>query len=99
MVLVSLLKWCIEPSTESHRIDEKKAEDAIPQEVTEEGLQVMEEFLRAWSAQQDSTDGEDVIMADEEDPEANLEKLKKCMEQFRPRIENNRWLQSVLSSL
>ncbi|GLB39260.1 putative component of the post-replicative DNA mismatch repair system (MMR) [Lyophyllum shimeji] len=75
-------------------------EDAIPPEVTEEGLQVMEDFLRAWSSQTPSgaTD-EDIAMEDvDEDPEAQLQELRKCMETFRPRIEKNPWLQSVLRS-
>ena len=61
----------------------------------------MEEFLREWSSQQPpTTDGEDIIMADEdEDPEAQLESLRKCVEKFQPRIAGNRWLQSVLTSL
>ncbi|KAF5380061.1 hypothetical protein D9615_006117 [Tricholomella constricta] len=75
-------------------------DDAIPPEVTEEGLQVMEEFLHKWSSQTSGGDGEDVVMADiEDDPEAQLQELRRCMEEFRPRIEKNRWLQSVLSSL
>ncbi|RDB16061.1 DNA mismatch repair protein msh-2 [Hypsizygus marmoreus] len=77
----------------------KNAEDAIPTEITEEGLQIMEEFLHTWSSQMQGTDGEDVVMADDDqDPETQLQDLKKCMEEFRPRIEKNRWLQSVLTS-
>jgi len=75
--------------------------DDIPVEVTEEGLQVIEDFLRAWSSQTSSGDGdEDIVMADaDEDPETQLQDLRRCMESFRPRIEKNRWLQSVLGSL
>ncbi|KAF8067657.1 DNA mismatch repair protein [Lyophyllum atratum] len=80
--------------------DKASEEDAMPAEVTEEGLQVMEDFLRAWSSQTSVGDGEDVVMVDaDEDPEAQLQELRKCMEDFRPRIEKNRWLQSVLGSL
>lgn len=72
----------------------------MPEEVVEEGIQVMEEFFHAWSSQE-TTDGEDVIMAgtDSQEIQARTRDLQKCLEQFRPRIENNRWLQSVLSSL
>lgn len=61
----------------------------------------MEEFLRAWSARKSPNDDEDVIMADddEQSPEDQVEELKRCIEEFRPRIEGNRWLQSVLTSL
>ncbi|KAG5637197.1 hypothetical protein H0H81_005410 [Sphagnurus paluster] len=72
--------------------------DAIPSEVTEEGLKIMEEFLHKWSSQTYG-DGEDVIMSEgDDDPEAQVQQLRKCMDEFRPRIENNAWLQSVLSS-
>ncbi|KAG6809946.1 hypothetical protein H0H92_013995 [Tricholoma furcatifolium] len=75
-------------------------EHAIPVEVTEEGLQIMEDFLRTWSAQPSDIDGEDIIMGGgDEDAEAQLQQLQKCLAEFRPRIENNRWLQSVLTSL
>lgn len=75
-------------------------DDQISKEVTEEGIQVMEEFLRTWSSRGPQDDGEDVVMAnDDQDPEAQVQELKTCLEQFRPRIENNRWLQSVLTSL
>ncbi|KAG6841000.1 hypothetical protein C0991_002780 [Blastosporella zonata] len=74
-------------------------EDAITPEVTEEGLKIMEDFLRTWSTQPSSQD-EDVVMADgDEDADSQLRELRQCMEAFRPRIENNRWLQTVLSSL
>jgi DNA mismatch repair protein MSH2 len=83
-----------------HTSDEKDMDDQIPKEVTEEGIQVMEEFLREWSSR-GQNDGEDVVMAgdDNQDPEAQVQELKACLEQFRSRIENNRWLQSVLTSL
>jgi DNA mismatch repair protein MSH2 len=62
----------------------------------------MEEFLRAWASEEGSvTDGEDVIMGDQDQDlsEVQLTSLRKCMEDFKPRIENNPWLQSVLASL
>ncbi|KAG6888939.1 hypothetical protein C0995_004794 [Termitomyces sp. Mi166 len=75
-------------------------EEAIPADVTEEGLQIMEDFLRTWSSLPSGDDGEDVVMGDvDQDPDAQLQELRQCMEEFRPRIEKNRWLQSVLSSL
>ncbi|KAG6917777.1 hypothetical protein DXG01_001182 [Tephrocybe rancida] len=75
-------------------------EDGIPAEVTEEGLQIMEDFLRTWSTQPSAHDGEDVVMTDgDEDADTQLQELRNCMQAFRPRIENNLWLQSVLSSL
>ncbi|KIJ61455.1 hypothetical protein HYDPIDRAFT_137783 [Hydnomerulius pinastri MD-312] len=66
-------------------------------EVTEEGIQIVEDLLRKW-AQTSSTDGEDVIMEDVS-PEAQLEELRRCVEELRPRIEGNAWVQSMITSL
>ncbi|KNZ76956.1 DNA mismatch repair protein msh-2 [Termitomyces sp. J132] len=75
-------------------------DEAIPADVTEEGLQIMEDFFRTWSSQPSGNDGEDVVMRDtDQDPDVQLQELQKCMKEFRSRIEKNRWLQSVLSSL
>lgn len=68
---------------------------ALP-EVTEEGIQIVEELLRVWAS---NADGDDVIMSDDLAPAAQLQGLKDCVEGFRPRIENNAWLQSMLTSL
>jgi DNA mismatch repair protein MSH2 len=61
----------------------------------EEGIQIVEELLRAWASDQD---GDDIVMSDDLSPEAQLEELKRCMDGFRPRIETNDWLQSLLTS-
>ncbi|KAG6876663.1 hypothetical protein C0993_001408 [Termitomyces sp. T159_Od127] len=75
-------------------------EEVMPTEVTEEGLQIMEDFLRTWSSQPSVNDDEDVVMTDvDQDADVQLQDLRKCLEEFRPRIEKNPWLQSVLSSL
>ncbi|OCH93883.1 hypothetical protein OBBRIDRAFT_723791, partial [Obba rivulosa] len=72
----------------------------MPPEVVEEGTKIVEELLRTWASQTPGTDGEDVVMGDEElSPEAQLEELKRCVEQFRPRIEGNAWVQTVLASM
>lgn len=65
-------------------------------QVTEEGIQIVEELLQAWAS---NADGDDVIMSDDLSPAAQLEGLKDCVEGFRPRIEKNAWLQSMLTSL
>ncbi|GBE87515.1 DNA mismatch repair protein msh-2 [Sparassis crispa] len=77
-------------------------EPELPADVVEEGTKIVEELLRTWASHTDRRDGEDVIMADGDDElssSAQLEELKKCVEQFRPRIEANPWVQSVLASL
>ncbi|KAH7882344.1 DNA mismatch repair protein [Phlebopus sp. FC_14] len=66
-------------------------------EVTEEGIQIVEELLRKW-ADTSNADGEDVVMEDVS-PEAQLEELRRCIEEFRPRIEANSWVQSMITSL
>lgn len=76
---------------------------AVDQDATEEGVKLMEEFLRKWAGKE--TDGEDVIMGDgdEDDFEVEnakeLESLKKVVDELLPRMEGNAWLQSVITSL
>lgn len=73
----------------------------ISQKVTEEGVQIMEELLAAWSSSTRTLyqDGEDTIMADDLSPEAQLEELKKYVAEFQPRIQSNEWLRSVITAL
>ncbi|KDQ06534.1 hypothetical protein BOTBODRAFT_140987 [Botryobasidium botryosum FD-172 SS1] len=86
--------------------EEKSAK--YPKEVTDEGSAIVQEFLRTWASRvaQDDDDG-DVAMADagatsagpEPSPERQLEILKTCFDEFRPRIESNAWCQTLLASL
>ncbi|KAF9226411.1 DNA mismatch repair protein [Gyrodon lividus] len=66
-------------------------------EVTQEGIQIVEELLRKW-AETTGTDGEDIVMGDIS-ADTQLEELRRCVEEFRPRIEGNAWVQSMISSL
>ncbi|PFH50486.1 hypothetical protein AMATHDRAFT_75571 [Amanita thiersii Skay4041] len=66
---------------------------------TENGVKIMEHVLQAWSTRINQEHSEDVIMEDTTSPEEQLEELQKCMEEFKPQMENNRWLQSLFSSL
>lgn len=68
-------------------------------EATEEGIKIVEDLLRSWSAARDGQDGEDITMTDDTSAEAELEELRNCVEKFRPRIEANPWLAEVLASL
>lgn len=78
--------------------EKDSAEPDLPEEVVEEGTQIVEALLRAWA--NSGQDGEDVVMEDEDDtPEAQLAELRKCVEQFRPKVEGNTWAQSLLVSL
>ena len=74
---------------------EQSEPEALP-EVTKEGIQIMEELLQAWAS---DVDGDDIVMSDELSSAAQLKGLKDCVEEFQPRIENNAWLQSMLTSL
>ncbi|KAG1859584.1 DNA mismatch repair protein [Suillus subalutaceus] len=65
-------------------------------EVTEEGIQIIEELLKKW-ASESSADDEDVMM-DDVSHEAQLAELQRCVEEFRPRIEQNAWVQSLLTA-
>ncbi len=79
--------------------ESKNAETEMPEEVTEEGIALVEEFLAAWASGADvDVDGEDVVMDDIEavSNEAQLARLRSCVERFGPRIEANPWLRSVL---
>ena len=68
-------------------------------EVTEEGIQIVEELLRTWAESTSGADGEDVVMDDEFSADTQLEELRRCVEAFRPRIEGNARVQSMISSL
>lgn len=72
----------------------------MPVDVTNEGIAIVEELLSTWAASQ-TQDGEDVVMedADGASPEVQLEELKRCFDDFRPKIEGNAWLQSLLATL
>ncbi|PBK98891.1 DNA mismatch repair protein [Armillaria gallica] len=72
----------------------------MPVDVTNEGIAIVEELLSTWAASQ-TQDGEDVVMEDIDDvsPEVQLEELKRCFDDFRPKIEGNAWLQFLLATL
>ncbi|KAI9568665.1 DNA mismatch repair protein [Boletus coccyginus] len=73
-------------------------ESQHPDEVMEQGIQIVEELLRTWAESTSGTDGEDVVMEDVS-ADVQLEELRRCVEEFRPRIEGNAWVQSMISSL
>ncbi|KAG1815227.1 DNA mismatch repair protein [Suillus subaureus] len=74
----------------------QQSEPEHSDEVTEEGIQIIEELLKKW-ASESSADDEDVMM-DDVSHEAQLAELRRCVEEFRPRIEQNAWVQSLLTS-
>lgn len=81
--------------------ENKEMASDISQKVTEEGVQIMEDLLAAWSSSTRTLDqdGDDTVMADDLSPEAQLEELKKYVAEFQPRIQSNEWLRSVITAL
>ncbi|KAF7291906.1 DNA mismatch repair protein 2 [Mycena indigotica] len=77
---------------------EKHHDTGFSQDVTEEGIQILEDLFTAWSADSSDTDGDDILMGDDS-PEAQLEQLKRHITKFQPKIEANPWLSAVLESL
>ena len=67
----------------------------------EEGTRLVEELLKTWASQQSCADGEDIVMSNgaDDDPEAQLQQLRHCFDQFRPELEQNLWVRRVLASL
>lgn len=72
----------------------------ISKEVTEEGMQIVEDVLRAWTSRTSAShdamdvDGED----DEFDVEAELAALRSCFEDSKSKIEGNKWVQTMLQA-
>ncbi|KAJ4001111.1 muts domain V-domain-containing protein [Lentinula boryana] len=76
--------------------DDKNMDVEVSPEVTDEGIRIVEDFLRSWAS---TTDGEDVVMEEEEaSPEQQLEQLKAHVDKFLPQIESNSWLKSLLTT-
>lgn len=61
-------------------------------------MAIVEELLRTWTSST-AQDGDDIAMGDAADPDAQLVQLKRCVQEFQPRIEGNTWVQSLLTSL
>ncbi|KAF9004638.1 DNA mismatch repair protein [Cyathus striatus] len=76
---------------------DKESDGLISPEATEEGVTIMEQLLREWASDH-GQDDDDIIMEDLT-PEAQMEALKRCVEKYRPQIESNAWLRSVMTSL
>ncbi|KAF8508246.1 DNA mismatch repair protein [Hysterangium stoloniferum] len=67
----------------------------------DDGSKIVTEFLQNWACRLPSNaeDGDDIVMADDISLDAELAELKRCFEEFKPRIESNPWCQAILSSL
>ena len=66
-------------------------------EVVQDGIEVMEEFFKAWSSSE--SEDQDIVMKDDDSfPDIHLKDLQRHVHDFRSRIERNPWLQSVIQS-
>jgi len=76
------------------------AVEGIPKEVAEEGMQIVEDVLRAWTSR--TAASQDAMDVDEEDSgfdvEAELAALRSCFEEFKPKTEGNKWVQAMLQA-
>jgi DNA mismatch repair protein MSH2 len=68
-------------------------------EVTNEGIQIVEELLRTWTSRTSTEDNGDVLMHDDLSPDTQLAELRRCVHDLEPRIACNQWLQTMLASL
>ena len=60
----------------------------------------MENILRNWSRDlHDGKSSEDILMEDGSDTEQELTSLRRVIENFKPQIDHNQWLQSMIASL
>ncbi|KAG1850182.1 DNA mismatch repair protein [Suillus subluteus] len=73
----------------------QQSEPEHSDEVTEEGIQIIEELLKKWASE---SSADDDVMMDDVSHEAQLAELQRCVEEFRPRIEQNAWVQSLLTA-
>ena len=73
----------------------------IPKEVAEEGMQIVEDVLRTWASR--TPDSQDAMDVDGEvggfDVEAELAALRGCVDEFKPKMEGNKWVQAMLQAL
>lgn len=81
----------------THNCKEKKLDGDISQATITNGIVIMEEILHEWSAQMD---GEDVVMSESElSTDSHLHNLQKLTKSYQTSIEENSWLQSILTLL
>jgi DNA mismatch repair protein MSH2 len=61
----------------------------------------MENILKNWSHDlyDDGKGSDDVLMEDGSDAEQQLTSLRRLIENFKPQIDHNQWLQSMIASL
>nr|WJN24902.1 MSH2 [Tranzscheliella williamsii] len=90
---------------EDYEGDETSMLDSLPEEETKAGAALIEEFMKTWAERSAGPSAADAAEAEHEarkrsrpDPQAQLDQLKRTVEEFRPRIEANAWAAKVLAS-
>lgn len=63
-------------------------------------MQIVEDMLRTWTSR--TAASQDAMDVDEEgggfDAEAELVALRSCFEEFKPKIDGNAWVQTILQA-
>lgn len=67
----------------------------------DEGSALIEEMLRTWAARcNTSRDGDDdIVMEDEGNLDRELHELKRCVEEYRIRMDSNPWIKELTATL
>jgi DNA mismatch repair protein MSH2 len=82
--------------SQPQRTDTTPSGPQFSEDITEEGITIVEEFLRAWASSTQDEDGDEVM---DQTSEGQLQELKNCFEKYRSQIEDNPWIRSMISSL
>lgn len=87
-------------NTGSNELSNIDRQDATSAAEADQGVGIMEEILRSWSSTiREDEASQDMVIDGPGNTEEQLSELRQCMETFKPLIEQNGWLKSVISSL
>ncbi|KAF9476823.1 DNA mismatch repair protein [Pholiota conissans] len=78
--------------------NEEQLKNKFAQEFIDSGIATIQAFFKDWSSEA-KHDGEDIIMDNDTNSDSQLEELRKCIDSLKPSIQNNPWLQSILTTL
>jgi DNA mismatch repair protein MSH2 len=67
--------------------------------VAEEGSQLIKDLLKDWLSKTDEMAVDDSDIIEGGDPAKQIAELRRCFEEFGPRLEANSWCRSLLASL
>lgn len=99
-IIASFLHLCL---AHLDFLERDELEAGLSPDVIEEGTRIVEQLLTTWASRTSPgvQDGEDVVMEEDSDASAEIQlaELKACVEEFRPQVEGNLWVQRLLASL